>query len=128
MIKVYLHFLGFKMSYIGIAFHNVQRNRWRSILLILGITLSVALETGIAISIDSLYANFITDHRLNNYTDINIHSILDNKTTKACRSSWNAAWKLLSPSTGCSCCQAGWKYEGTSNLRFLAKAQQPTCH
>ncbi|UCG01359.1 MAG: ATP-binding cassette domain-containing protein [Candidatus Heimdallarchaeota archaeon] len=73
------------MRYIGIAFHNVRRNKWRSILLILGITLSVALETGIAISIDSLYDNFITDRRLNNYTDINIYSIHNNKTLEEMR-------------------------------------------
>ncbi|MHA2245623.1 MAG: oligopeptide/dipeptide ABC transporter ATP-binding protein [Candidatus Hodarchaeales archaeon] len=73
------------MSYIDIAFRNVKRNRWRSFLLILGITLSVAMETGIAISIDSLYENFITDHRWNNKTDINIHSILGNKTLEEMR-------------------------------------------
>ena len=70
---------------MGIAFRNVKRNRWRSLLLILGITLSVALETGIAISIDSLYENFIIDHRWNNYTDINIHSIRNNKTLEEMR-------------------------------------------
>jgi len=83
--EIYLRFLVFKMRYIDLAFRNVKRNRWRSFLLILGISLSVALETGIAISIDSLYENFITDHRWNNYTDINIHSIQNNKTLEEMR-------------------------------------------
>ncbi|MFX0125573.1 MAG: oligopeptide/dipeptide ABC transporter ATP-binding protein [Candidatus Hodarchaeota archaeon] len=73
------------MSFFGIAFRNVQRNRWRSFLLILGITLSVTLETGIAISIDSLYENFITDHRMQNYTDLRIHSISNTSTIEEMR-------------------------------------------
>ncbi|MFX0016263.1 MAG: oligopeptide/dipeptide ABC transporter ATP-binding protein [Promethearchaeota archaeon] len=68
------------MSYFNIAFRNVKRNRWRSFLLILGITMSVALETGIAITVDSLYENFITEQRWNNYTDLSIHSTINGTT------------------------------------------------
>ncbi|MFX1283308.1 MAG: ABC transporter permease [Promethearchaeota archaeon] len=53
---------------------NVTRNRWRTFLIITGIAISVGLETGIAISIDSLYEDFIESHRGNNFTDITIHS------------------------------------------------------
>lgn len=62
------------MGYFKTAYRNVKRNRWRSFLIILGISLSVAMQTGIAISVDSLYANFIRDHRWQNHTDLTIHS------------------------------------------------------
>ncbi|MFW9904365.1 MAG: FtsX-like permease family protein [Candidatus Thorarchaeota archaeon] len=52
---------------------NVTRNHWRTFLIIIGIALSVGLETGIAISIDSLYSDFIDSHRGDNFTDITIH-------------------------------------------------------
>lgn len=62
------------LALLRISVRNVKRNNWRTFLLIIGITLSIALETGITISVDSLYENFISDHRNNNYTDITIHS------------------------------------------------------
>ncbi|MHA2156577.1 MAG: FtsX-like permease family protein [Candidatus Hodarchaeales archaeon] len=40
--------------------------------MVLGITLTIALETGIVISIDTLYDDFIFDNRNNNFTDINV--------------------------------------------------------
>ncbi|UCG89916.1 MAG: FtsX-like permease family protein [Candidatus Heimdallarchaeota archaeon] len=52
---------------------NVTRNRWRSFLIIIGIAISVGLETGIAVTIDSLYGDFIESHRGDNFTDITIH-------------------------------------------------------
>ena len=52
---------------------NVTRHRWRSFLIIIGIAISVGLETGIAITIDSLYGDFIESHRGDNFTDITIH-------------------------------------------------------
>ncbi|MHA2245910.1 MAG: ABC transporter permease [Candidatus Hodarchaeales archaeon] len=52
---------------------NVTRNRWRSFLIIIGIAISVGLETGIAVTIDSLYGDFIESHRGDNFTDISIH-------------------------------------------------------
>lgn len=52
---------------------NVTRNQWRSFLIMLGIAISVGLETGIAVTIDSLYGDFIESHRGENLTDITIH-------------------------------------------------------
>ncbi|MHA2253157.1 MAG: ABC transporter permease, partial [Candidatus Kariarchaeaceae archaeon] len=61
----------FRLS-VGIAWKNVTRSKYRTFLLIFGITLTVALETGIAVSVDTLYDDFIHDHRLQNYTDITV--------------------------------------------------------
>ncbi|UCE14857.1 MAG: FtsX-like permease family protein [Candidatus Heimdallarchaeota archaeon] len=58
---------------IALSSRNVSRNRWRTFLIITGIAISVGLETGIAITIDSLYTDFIESHRGNNFTDITIH-------------------------------------------------------
>ena len=52
---------------------NFTRNKWRTFLIILGIAISVGIETGIAISVDSLFSDFILHHRGNNLTDITIH-------------------------------------------------------
>ncbi|MHA2092502.1 MAG: ABC transporter permease, partial [Candidatus Kariarchaeaceae archaeon] len=57
----------------SLPLRNVTRNRWRTILILTGIAISVGLETGIAISIDSLYSDFIDSHRGENFTDITIH-------------------------------------------------------
>lgn len=56
-----------------LPFRNVRRNRWRTCLIMIGIAISVGLETGIAITIDSLYEDFINSHRGENFTDITIH-------------------------------------------------------
>jgi putative ABC transport system permease protein len=56
---------------------NFTRHRWRTFLIILGIAISVGIETGIAVTVDSLYDDFIENHRGNNFTDITIHSIND---------------------------------------------------
>jgi len=53
---------------------NFTRNKWRTFLIILGISISVGLETGIAISVDTLYNDFIDNHRGNNFTDISVYS------------------------------------------------------
>ena len=53
---------------------NFSRNKWRTFLIILGIAISVGLETGIAISVDTLYNDFIENHRGNNFTDISVYS------------------------------------------------------
>jgi len=58
-----------------IAWRNATRTRYRSFLLILGILFTVALETGIVVSIDTLYDDFILDHRNQNLTDITINPI-----------------------------------------------------
>lgn len=60
--------------FLTLPWRNFTRNRWRTFLIVLGIAVSVGLETGIAVSVDSLYGNFIENHRGNNFTDITIHS------------------------------------------------------
>jgi putative ABC transport system permease protein len=60
---------------------NFTRHKWRTFLIILGIALSVGIETGIAVSVDSLYHDFIENHRGNNFTDITVYSSLN--STKA---------------------------------------------
>jgi putative ABC transport system permease protein len=59
------------MSFIQ-AKQNVLRLKYRSILVILGILLTIALETGIVISVDTLYDDFILDNRNQNFTDITV--------------------------------------------------------
>lgn len=56
----------------GLAKRNAARSKYRSSLLILGIVLTIALETGIVISIDTLYDNFVFNNRNQNYTDISV--------------------------------------------------------
>ncbi|MFX0170530.1 MAG: ABC transporter permease [Candidatus Hodarchaeota archaeon] len=62
-------YLGFPF---GLAKRNIARAKYRSILLILGITLTIALETGLVISVDTLYDDFIYNNQNQNYTDISV--------------------------------------------------------
>ncbi len=55
-----------------LPFRNVTRSKVRTYLIIAAITISVGLQTGIAITIDSLYEDFIERQRGTNYTDIKI--------------------------------------------------------
>ncbi|MFX0210765.1 MAG: FtsX-like permease family protein, partial [Candidatus Hodarchaeota archaeon] len=68
--------LGTRMRQIGFSFRlakiNVTRSEYRSTLLILGIFLTIALETGIVVSVDTLYDDFIFNNRNQNYTDISV--------------------------------------------------------
>ncbi|MFX1516046.1 MAG: ABC transporter permease [Promethearchaeota archaeon] len=64
----------FKLS-IGVARRNITRSKYRSFLLIFGVLLTVALETGISISVDTLYDDFVLDNRNQNFTDITINPI-----------------------------------------------------
>lgn len=59
--------------FLALPRRNIIRNRWRTFLIIAGIAISVGLETGIAITIDSLYDDFIKSHRGDNFSDISIH-------------------------------------------------------
>ena len=63
---------GISLSF-NLAKRNVIRSRYRSLLLILGIILTIALETGIVISVDTLYDDFLLDNRNQNFTDITVH-------------------------------------------------------
>lgn len=56
----------------GLAKRNAARSRYRSSLLVLGIVLTISLETGIVISVDTLYDNFVFNNRNQNYTDISV--------------------------------------------------------
>ncbi|MHA2091834.1 MAG: ABC transporter permease, partial [Candidatus Kariarchaeaceae archaeon] len=56
-----------------LPWRNVTRHRFRTYLIIAAITISVGLETGIVITIDSLYEDFIDRHRGENLTDITVH-------------------------------------------------------
>ena len=56
-----------------LPWRNVTRHRFRTYLIIAAITISVGLETGIVITIDSLYEDFIDRHRGENFTDITVH-------------------------------------------------------
>ncbi|UCG01281.1 MAG: FtsX-like permease family protein [Candidatus Heimdallarchaeota archaeon] len=56
----------------SLARKNIIRSKYRSILIVFGILLTIALETGIVITIDTLYDDFILDNRNNNYTDITV--------------------------------------------------------
>ncbi|MHA2245917.1 MAG: ABC transporter permease [Candidatus Hodarchaeales archaeon] len=58
---------------LTLPWRNVTRHKFRTYLIIAAITISVGLETGIAITIDSLYEDFIDRHRGDNFTDITIH-------------------------------------------------------
>lgn len=58
---------------LAFSWRNVTRHKLRTFLIITAITVSVALETGIAITIDSIYQDFIENHRGNNFTDITVH-------------------------------------------------------
>ncbi len=60
---------------IKFAWRNATRSRYRTFLLILGITLTIALETGIVVSVDTLYDDFLLDHRHQNYTDITVNPL-----------------------------------------------------
>ena len=61
--------------YIMFPIRNIQRNKLRSLLLILGVSLTVALQIGIAISVDSLIYDFEQQQRNHNYTDLTVHGL-----------------------------------------------------
>ncbi|MFX0123803.1 MAG: ABC transporter permease, partial [Candidatus Hodarchaeota archaeon] len=54
------------------ALRNAIRIKYRSLLLIIGVLFTIALETGIVVSVDTLYDDFILDHRNQNYSDITV--------------------------------------------------------
>ncbi|MHA2074774.1 MAG: ABC transporter permease, partial [Candidatus Hodarchaeales archaeon] len=60
--------------FLMIPIRNIKRNKLRSFLLVLAVTLTVSLQIGIAISVDSLLSDFVHSQRNLNYTDITIRS------------------------------------------------------
>ncbi|MFX0125898.1 MAG: FtsX-like permease family protein [Candidatus Hodarchaeota archaeon] len=61
---------------LGLVWRNATRSKYRSFLLILGIILTIALETGIVVCTDTLYDDFLLDHRNDNRTDITVNPSL----------------------------------------------------
>ncbi len=60
--------------FLMIPIRNIKRNKLRSFLLVLAVTLTVSLQIGIAISVDSLLSDFVQSQRNRNYTDITIRN------------------------------------------------------
>ncbi len=58
---------------LKLAFRNVFRSKQRSFLLIFGITITLALETAVIVTVDTIYDDFLFDNRNQNYTDISVH-------------------------------------------------------
>lgn len=58
---------------LKLALRNVFRSKFRSFLLIIGITFTIALETGIIVTVDTIYEDFYFDNRNQNYTDISVN-------------------------------------------------------
>ncbi|MHA2247096.1 MAG: ABC transporter permease, partial [Candidatus Hodarchaeales archaeon] len=69
-----MRFFQLRMTF-NLAWRNVTRSKYRSFLLILGILLTVALETGIAVSVDTLFDDFLLKNRDDNYTDITVNPV-----------------------------------------------------
>ncbi len=58
---------------LTLAIRNIQRSKWRSFLLIFGILVTIALETGIVVTVDTIFEDFLYDNRNQNYTDITVN-------------------------------------------------------
>ncbi|MHA2156707.1 MAG: ABC transporter permease [Candidatus Hodarchaeales archaeon] len=58
---------------LRLALRNIKRSRWRTSLLIFGILITIALETGIVVTIDTVFEDFLYDNRNQNYTDITVN-------------------------------------------------------
>ncbi len=58
---------------LRLAIRNVKRSSWRTSLLIFGILVTIALQTGIVVTVDTIYEEFIFDNRNQNYTDITVN-------------------------------------------------------
>jgi len=67
---------------LTLPLRNVTRHKVRTYLIIAAITISVGLETGIAITIDSLYDDYLERQRGNNFTDITIQPKLNTSITE----------------------------------------------
>ncbi|MHA1974530.1 MAG: ABC transporter permease [Candidatus Hodarchaeales archaeon] len=57
---------------LKLALRNISRSKWRSILITFGIMLTIALETGIVVTVETIYDDFLFDNRNQNYTDITV--------------------------------------------------------
>ncbi|MHA1944623.1 MAG: ABC transporter permease [Candidatus Hodarchaeales archaeon] len=58
---------------LKLAIYNVKRSRWRTNLLIFGIIVTIALETGIVVTVDTIYEDFLFNNRNQNFTDITVN-------------------------------------------------------
>ncbi|MHA2328366.1 MAG: ABC transporter permease, partial [Candidatus Hodarchaeales archaeon] len=74
-IKVFSSNLAKINMIFSLAWRTATRSKYRTFLLLLGIILTVTLETGIVVCVDTLYDDFLLDHRNNNRTDITVNPI-----------------------------------------------------
>jgi len=61
-------------SFFSMSIRNIKRSKLRSIMLLAGVALTVSLQIGIAVAVDSLTEDFIQTNRNHNFTDITVHS------------------------------------------------------
>ena len=62
-----------RFPFFMMSIRNIKRSKMRSYMLLAGVALTVSLQIGIAISVDSLMDDFIQTNRNHNYTDITMY-------------------------------------------------------
>ncbi len=62
-----------RFPFVMLSIRNIKRSKMRSYMLLAGVALTVSLQIGIAISVDSLKEDFIQTNRNHNYTDITMY-------------------------------------------------------
>ena len=55
-----------RFPFVMLSIRNIQRSKMRSYMLLAGVALTVSLQIGIAISVDSLKEDFIQTNRRHN--------------------------------------------------------------
>jgi len=63
-----------RFPFFSMSIRNIKRSKLRSIMLLAGVALTVSLQIGIAVAVDSLTEDFIQTNRNHNFTDITVHS------------------------------------------------------
>ncbi|NHK33052.1 MAG: FtsX-like permease family protein [Asgard group archaeon] len=58
---------------LKLALRNLNRSKWQTFLLIFGITVTVALEAGIVVTVDTIFEDFLLSNRNQNFTDITVN-------------------------------------------------------
>ena len=61
-----------RFPFVSMSTRNIKRSKLRSILLLAGVALTVSLQIGIAVSVDSLMDDFIQSNRNHNFTDLTV--------------------------------------------------------
>ncbi len=62
-----------RFPFFMLSIRNIKRSKMRSYMLLAGVALTVSLQIGIAISVDSLKEDFIQTNRVHNFTDITLY-------------------------------------------------------